>query len=228
MAGSLPFESQSQQEGRARSILHQHIYKTYEKQTYPQAWRNLPEIPCKEEICPISKSLTDIADAATYDRNFDDYQKDPTYDQDLPHNIVDGPWPSREEYLGAHYQILREDAIAPLRRAVAEFKKCSSLVDDQEVCIYKDVSIPIIVTNSFLTTTGDNQGTGLEQDWCWLPSRILPHETNQVEAVEAIAARYHGSPEQGPVQDRLQDRHRHRSGHEFSPTKPAGHRIILG
>jgi helicase required for RNAi-mediated heterochromatin assembly 1 len=79
---------------------------------------------------------------ASQEDNWDRYQKEPLYDQNLPHNIVDGPWPSKEAYLGAHYQILREDAIASLRRAVLEFKKCPLLVDDTEICVYKDVRHP--------------------------------------------------------------------------------------
>jgi helicase required for RNAi-mediated heterochromatin assembly 1 len=132
-------DSLSRQEANAANmILQQHIYKTYENQAFPQEWRNLPEVPSKAEICPPNKSLVDTADADQED-NWDRYQKEPLYDQNLPRNIVDGPWPSKEAYLGAHYQILREDAIAPLRRAVSEFKKCPLLVDDTDICVYKDV-----------------------------------------------------------------------------------------
>ncbi|KAE9364989.1 P-loop containing nucleoside triphosphate hydrolase protein [Stipitochalara longipes BDJ] len=142
MAGGTPFQHQRQNEGRARGILNRHIYKTYEDQKFSQEWRNLPEIPSMAEICPPSKNLADVVDTNTaQDKNPVGYQNDPVYDQDLPHNIVEGPWPSKEAYLGAHYQMLREDAVAPLRRAVAEFKKCPSLADDSEICVYQDMTI---------------------------------------------------------------------------------------
>jgi len=134
---------QQQNEAKARAILYQHVLKTYEKnRRFPQEWRNLPEIPSIAEICPPSKTLADVGDMNTLqDKNPVAYQADPLYDHNLPHNIIDGPWPSKEAYLGAHYQIRREDAIAPLRRAVDEFKKCPTLADDSEICVYKDVSL---------------------------------------------------------------------------------------
>lgn len=128
--------------GEANRILQDHIWKRYENQYFPQEWRNLSEIPSKAEICPPDKALVEAADEvedARDPRNWNKYQEEPSYDQNLPHNIVDGPWPSKEAYLGANYQILREDAIAPLRRAVASFKKCPALEDDNEICVYTDV-----------------------------------------------------------------------------------------
>ena len=184
----------------ANRILRDHIYKRYENQAFPQEWRNLPEVPSTAEICPPSRSLVDKGDVDEEDRDkWNQYQNDPLYDRTLPHNIVDGPWPSREAYLGAHYQILREDAIAPLRRAVESFKNCPSMVDDADICVYRDVSVSNM-TNccdlGFLTAVGDNQGTHVEQDWCWFPSGILPPKANQMETIKTPATRNHGSPEQ--------------------------------
>jgi helicase required for RNAi-mediated heterochromatin assembly 1 len=133
-------QQQHYEENKARGIIHQHVYKTYENKVHPQKWRNLPEVPSRAEICPPSESMVDNADATVQqDKNPLDYQKEVSYARDLPHNIVDRAWPSRDEYLGSHYQLLREDAIAPLRLAVAEFKKRPSLVDDSEICVYRDV-----------------------------------------------------------------------------------------
>jgi helicase required for RNAi-mediated heterochromatin assembly 1 len=129
----------------ANRILQDHIWKLYENQSFQEEWRNLPEIPTRAEICPPDKALVESADdieEARNPRNWNKYQEEPSYDQNLPHNIVDGPWPSKEAYLGAHYQILREDAIAPLRRAVAAFKKFPALEDDNETCVYTDVRAP--------------------------------------------------------------------------------------
>jgi hypothetical protein len=229
MAGGTSFQQRQCEESRAREILHQHVYKTYENQSYPQEWRNLPEVPSKAEICPPSKSMVDKADAnVQQDKNFLDYQQEPLYDPNLPHNIADGPWSSREAYLGAHYQILREDAIASLRVAVAEFKKCPSLVDDNETCVYKDVRFLSVREFLFLTTTGGTQRTCLEQDWCRLPSNVLPSKADQMETIEAFASGNHGCLEQGYVQDRLQDRYCRWSWHGAASAEPAGDRIILG
>jgi len=142
MPGLPLYQQQRQNDAKSRQIIHRHVWKTYENQIFPQEWRNLPEVPSKAEICPSSRTTADIDDINNaQDRNPVDYQSDSLYDPNLPHNIVEGPWPSKEAYLAAHHQILREDAIAPLRRAVAEFKKCPSLVDDSEICVYKDVRI---------------------------------------------------------------------------------------
>ena len=39
---------------------------------------------------------------------------------EVPVNEVSKPWPSKEEYLEAHYGLLREEAVAPLRNVVSE------------------------------------------------------------------------------------------------------------
>lgn len=40
----------------------------------------------------------------------------------VPRNEVVGPWPSKLKYLYNHYELLREDAIAPLRSVVSEMR----------------------------------------------------------------------------------------------------------
>ncbi|KAL2849230.1 P-loop containing nucleoside triphosphate hydrolase protein [Aspergillus pseudoustus] len=56
---------------------------------------------------------------------------------DLATNNVDGPWESKEAYLKAHYDLIREDAIAPLRDAVAIFRNDPGMGDNTHVCVYE-------------------------------------------------------------------------------------------
>ncbi|KAG4433671.1 hypothetical protein IFR05_010839 [Cadophora sp. M221] len=121
----------------ARSILVDHIKKTYEHNAFPQAWRNLPEIPSSAEIKPVYKDPTLIEEEP---EEWNAYQQNLLYDDKLPHNIVDGPWPSKEAYLGAHYQIIREDSIAPLRTAVTEVQHTPSMDESDDTRIYTDVT----------------------------------------------------------------------------------------
>ncbi|CZS98291.1 uncharacterized protein RCO7_08942 [Rhynchosporium graminicola] len=124
----------------ARGILVDHVKKTYENNAFPQAWRNLPEIPSSDEINPVAKEhqpTTTIQEPEEWNM----YQRETfLYDPKLPHNIVDKPWPSKEAYLGAHYQIIREDSIASLRTAVAEFKQTPSMDESSETRIYTSVT----------------------------------------------------------------------------------------
>lgn len=71
---------------------------------------------------------------------WDDYQREPVYDLNLPVNIINGGWESKMAYVGAHYQLLREDTIAALRRSVGEIQRNPNLMDDNDTCIYTHVS----------------------------------------------------------------------------------------
>jgi helicase required for RNAi-mediated heterochromatin assembly 1 len=148
-------ELSRREEYAANEILRDHVYKRYENRAFPQEWRNLPELPSKSEICPPNQQSKVMADT-NQEGNLKMSQMIPVYDQNLPHNIVDGPWPSREAYVGAHYQILREDSIAPLRRAVLEFKKFPALADDLDTCVYKDVRTLAVAKWFLLTRTGND------------------------------------------------------------------------
>ena len=44
-------------------------------------------------------------------------------------NKIDSPWASKEQYLEAHYELAREDAVAPLRDAVAEVKTDPNMME---------------------------------------------------------------------------------------------------
>lgn len=58
---------------------------------------------------------------------------------DLVPNLIQGPWPEVQSYLKAHYDLLREDAVSPLRDAVASFKEAPSMIDSSSVSIYDKV-----------------------------------------------------------------------------------------
>ncbi|KAI9664287.1 MAG: hypothetical protein M1829_005842 [Trizodia sp. TS-e1964] len=60
---------------------------------------------------------------------------------EIPINIVDQPWDSKADYIGAHYQLLREDTVAPLRDAVDELRAEPSTLDNERVCVYENVRI---------------------------------------------------------------------------------------
>ena len=62
-------------------------------------------------------------------------------DVDVRPNKVNGPWKTKERYLSTHYTLLREDAVAPLREAVDEFRKNPDMMegDNKAVNIYVKV-----------------------------------------------------------------------------------------
>lgn len=80
-------------------------------------WVKTPELPTSEEIFGIGDNSIDL----------------------VP-NQVDGPWASTGAYLNAHYDLLREDAVAPLRDAVAYVRDRPAMHDAADVCIYEKVT----------------------------------------------------------------------------------------
>lgn len=88
------------------------IREYYRKQDHGQkdSWLQKPEIPTPEEILPSSSDEDCV---------------------ELMPNRIDGPWTSKDSYLRAHYELLREDAVAPLRDAVAYFRNDPQMVDSQ-------------------------------------------------------------------------------------------------
>ncbi|KAK0105476.1 hypothetical protein ONS96_004862 [Cadophora gregata f. sp. sojae] len=117
----------------ARNVLIDHIKKTYEHNAFPEEWRNLPEVPSSAEIKPAYKDPVIVEEEP---EEWDAYQQEIVYNEKLPRNIVDGPWPSKEAYIGAHYQLTREDSNAPLRNAVTEVQANPSMDDTGDTCIY--------------------------------------------------------------------------------------------
>jgi helicase required for RNAi-mediated heterochromatin assembly 1 len=84
-------------------------------------WNEKPEVPSPNEILGLDGSLetTDVID--------------------LVPNQIRGPWPAVHTYLKAHYDLLREDAVSPLRDAVAYFKETPSMGDSASVSVYEKV-----------------------------------------------------------------------------------------
>lgn len=82
-------------------------------------WLSQPEVPASGEVLVLN----------------DD-------DVNIPPNKVNGPWRNKEKYLSSHYSLLREDAVAPLRDAVDEFRKNPDMMegDSKVVRIYEKVS----------------------------------------------------------------------------------------
>ena len=90
------------------------------------AWVNKGDIPSSMEI------------------NGDGAQESSDLDLEVPTNQVAGPWTSKEKYLGDHYGLLREDAIAPLRDVVYELRNEPNIMekDSQEnASIYEKVCL---------------------------------------------------------------------------------------
>lgn len=98
----------------------------------PDEWITLPEVPTAKEIMPKEpdKYVQEV---------WDEYKNDPVYDPKLPINIIDGAWPSTKAYQETHYRLLREDAVAPLRNAVAKVRQNPGMGDDKETLIYTHV-----------------------------------------------------------------------------------------
>lgn len=82
----------------------------------PEDWLAMPEIPPASEI-----SLPEGASIV------------------LPRNKIDRPWLHPEKYLKAHFKLLREDAIAPVREAVDRYRRDPDRMDDNETRIYEQV-----------------------------------------------------------------------------------------
>ena len=84
--------------------------KLQSSQSHPEAWQNLPEFPSVEEV-------------------FDQGRK--VYDQpvELEANTIVGPYFSKDSYLKKHYELLREDAISPLRDVIDEVQAAPFLLE---------------------------------------------------------------------------------------------------
>jgi helicase required for RNAi-mediated heterochromatin assembly 1 len=93
-------------------------------------WLSQPEIPTSAEILPAGDD--DIA---------------------VPENKIDGPWKSKDRYLKAHYNLLREDAVSPLRDAVEIFRRNPDMMegDSKVVSIYEKVHWSSTVKGETLT-----------------------------------------------------------------------------
>lgn len=130
----------SESNDKVIEILRSHVKKFYENREFDEQWRNLPAIPGKTEILPPTKTNAQLYNVP---EAWNEYQQEHFYDPRIPKNIVDSPWPSKEAYIGAHYQILREDAIAGLRKAVHTYRLRPVMDENNDVCIYTNVIFSI-------------------------------------------------------------------------------------
>lgn len=88
-------------------------------------WRQQREIPTSHEI------RGDLASNGEDD------------EVEVPVNEISKPWSSKEEYLEAHYGLLREEAVTPLRNVVSELLAVPQIEekDSQEnAAIYEKVT----------------------------------------------------------------------------------------
>jgi helicase required for RNAi-mediated heterochromatin assembly 1 len=96
-------------------------------------WESRPELPTSDEIMGTDES-----------------EKEGDIIQLIPNQIT-GPWPSKNTYLKGHYELLREDSVAPLRDAVAYARDNPHMMDSSIVAIYEKVSLRGNAFQSWLT-----------------------------------------------------------------------------
>lgn len=101
--------------------IRQYVRKEDTEGSNDKLWISKPELPSSDEIMGAEMENDDFVAL-------------------MPNRIL-GPWPSRGAYLKAHYELLREDAVAPLRDAVAYVKDDPHMVDSPLLNIYEKVRI---------------------------------------------------------------------------------------
>lgn len=108
-------------------------YVSFELQYHdPSSWLGRPEIPSAKEL------------------NGDG--EDAEAEIEIPVNNISAPWQSTMEYLGGHYRLLREDAVAPLRNVISELRAEAGIMekDSQEnASIYEKVDQAQFLFSSF-------------------------------------------------------------------------------
>ncbi|KFY13596.1 hypothetical protein V492_03158 [Pseudogymnoascus sp. VKM F-4246] len=103
-------------------ILREHITRPYQLHNgdNQEEWRRLPEIPSGREMNP------DTLNRATHAET-------------LPENNMEGPWESKEAYVGSQYQLFRYDATFPLKDSILSYKQNPESSDLQTTSIYTNV-----------------------------------------------------------------------------------------
>lgn len=117
-------------------------------------WLKRPEIPSNEEIgrVPLEDETVEL----------------------LP-NKQRGKWKSKDRYLEAHFELLREDAISPLQAAVESFCKDPDMVDNHSMAIYEKVRACFPVYKATADDTGPRLWLHVLPCWYCYPHPIL-HE----------------------------------------------------
>ena len=96
-----------------------------------QSWLSLPELPTAQEVASFSQSQPATVEHLLTPN-----------DIELNPNKIDGAWEDKEQYLSTHYELLREDAVAPLREAVLEFHARPYIMErdsKEHIAIYEQV-----------------------------------------------------------------------------------------
>jgi helicase required for RNAi-mediated heterochromatin assembly 1 len=115
---------------RAKTSEIKEYFNQPESSVKGEAWLAKPEVPTPEEIL--------------------DYDEQEALPEGLRLNKMEGPYNSKEEYLGTQYDLLREDSLRPLREAVAQVR-ASPYLDEAEynagysIGLYEPVYITSIV-----------------------------------------------------------------------------------
>lgn len=123
MAEFATVDEPSAADSTANMAIQSYIQDTEPATEKGMEWTSMPELPLK----------TEILDLETIQSNESIY---------LPPNRISGPWQSSQEYLEAHYKLLREDTIGPLRDAVATFRNNPDMKDQKDFSVYGNVRIP--------------------------------------------------------------------------------------
>jgi helicase required for RNAi-mediated heterochromatin assembly 1 len=131
--------------------LHNTAIRQYLEQTRapcdPCSWVSASDIPTTAEIFDVTEpwQRVDPVDASIL----------------LQGNNLQGPWPCKNDYLMAHYEMLREEEVRPLREAVHWVKNNPSLGEDQRAFggnmgIYEKVCDVTLTQHFQLTCTGSH------------------------------------------------------------------------
>ena len=138
------------------------------------SWSSLREIPTSEEI-------------------------NTSEDAQVWVNTIDGPWDGKDEYLRAHYSLLRDDAVGPLRDAVREIKASPKMMERhsrEHAGIYENVCTADLSVSIYSNSTGLHYWFHVCCAWHCRKSCILDNasgEADQMGTVEAADKWKYGS-----------------------------------
>ena len=110
-------------------------------------WLDAPEVPTANELMDQNEPWTKVDDQGAVLMNG---------------NMLDGPWPSVKVYLEAHYGMLREEAVLPLRQAISWVRAHPSSPEDSTGGSSSSTSgIGIYTKVRFTTVTFSTRGLGI-------------------------------------------------------------------
>src|SRR6266487_4544127 len=90
------------------------------------SWLCRREIPTEAEVLQVDQN--------------DDTTETQTSMFALPQNKVLGKWKSKDEYLSAHYELIREDILGPFKQALEDFKRRTPKKENETFSAYEKVS----------------------------------------------------------------------------------------